>query len=62
MTADQDVIGLALRHAGGNDTDTDLAHKFDRHTSAAVGVLQIEDELHKNEDQNVCTWAPRTKE
>ena len=45
VAADQDLVGSALGHAGGNGADAGLADQLDRHACAGVGVLKVEDEL-----------------
>mmetsp|Transcript_62362 Transcript_62362/g.174233 ORF Transcript_62362/g.174233 Transcript_62362/m.174233 type:complete len:1082 (+) Transcript_62362:2016-5261(+) len=45
--ADEDVVGLALRHAGGDDADADLAHELHADGSLGVRVLEVEDELRE---------------
>ena len=47
MTADQDLVGSALGHTGGDGADAGLADQLDRHACAGVGVLKIEDKLRQ---------------
>ena len=45
VAADQDLVGSALGHAGGDGADAGLADQLDRHACAGIGVLKIEDQL-----------------
>ena len=45
VAADQDLVGSALGHAGGDGADAGLADQLDRHASAGVGVLKVKDQL-----------------
>ena len=45
VAADQNLVGSALGHAGGDGADAGLADQLDRHARAGVGVLKIEDQL-----------------
>ena len=45
VAADQDLVGSALGHTGGDGADAGLADQLDRHARAGVGVLKIEDQL-----------------
>ncbi len=47
VAADQDLVGSALGHAGGDGADAGLADQLDRHARAGVGVLKIEDKLRQ---------------
>ena len=47
VTADQDLVGRALGHTGGDGADAGLADQLDRHARAGVGVLKIEDKLRQ---------------
>ena len=47
VAADQDLVGSALGHTGGDGADTGLADQLDRHARAGVGVLKIEDKLRQ---------------
>src|SRR5437016_2988078 len=47
MAGDGDVVGLALRHAGGNRADADLGHQLHRDQGLRIGVLQIVDQLRQ---------------
>ena len=47
MTADQDLVGSALGHTGGDGADAGLADQLDRHARTGVGVLKIEDQLRQ---------------
>ena len=45
VAADQDLVGSALGHTGGDGADAGLADQLDRHACAGVGVLKVKDEL-----------------
>ena len=45
VAADQDLVGSALGHTGGDGSDTGLADQLDRHARAGVGVLKVKDQL-----------------
>ena len=45
VTADQDLVGSALGHTGGDGADAGLADQLDRHARARIGVLKVKDEL-----------------
>ena len=45
MAADQDLVGSALGHTGGDGADAGLADQLDRHACAGVGVLKVKDQL-----------------
>ena len=45
VAADQNGIGVRLGHSGGNDADSRLRHQLHVDAGAAVGILQVEDEL-----------------
>ena len=47
MAADQDLVGSALSHTGGDGADAGLADQLDRHARTGVGVLKIEDKLRQ---------------
>ena len=45
VAADQNLVGSALGHAGGDGADAGLADQLDRHARAGVGVLKVKDQL-----------------
>ena len=45
VSADQDLVGGTLGHAGGDGTDARLADQLDRHARAGIGVLKVKDQL-----------------
>ena len=45
VTANEDVIGMRLGHAGSNRADTHLAHQLDADARRRIGVLQVVNQL-----------------
>ena len=42
-----DVIGVRLRHAGGDGADADFGHQLDGYAGLGVDVLEVVDELRQ---------------
>ena len=47
MAGNHDVVGLGLRHAGGNRSDAHFADQLDADAGARVDVFQIMDQLRQ---------------
>mmetsp|Transcript_20954 Transcript_20954/g.80705 ORF Transcript_20954/g.80705 Transcript_20954/m.80705 type:complete len:801 (-) Transcript_20954:283-2685(-) len=45
VAGDDDMVGLALGHAGGHSAHAHFRHQLDRHVRLRVDVLQVVDEL-----------------
>jgi hypothetical protein len=43
ITADEDVVCVSFRYAGGNNTDADFADEFDADAGGRVCVFQVMD-------------------
>jgi hypothetical protein len=47
MAGHHHVVGLGLRHAGGDGADADFRHQLHRDRGARIGVLQVVDQLRQ---------------
>src|SRR5262249_9006754 len=60
VAADQDHVGLGLRHAGRDRSDPDFGDQLHAYPRAIVGILEVVDQLREILDRiDIVVWRRR---